>query len=135
MYKYTDSKGLEVYTFDRLDLYIEEETRMLDRAVIRTTGEPYGPLLTLPPKDFQALKNVLRYTFENSEGVPRAFSFDLWGGSSFFYLAPLVDRPDLFWISCGPLNVYLPTEKMSEVYADIKSAGDLIQSPSTSLYL
>jgi len=121
-----DYKNTEAHTFGRLDLYIDTETKALDRAVIRTMGEPFGPLLTLPPKDFQTVQKVLKYAFEDSEEPPRFFTADLWRGSNFSYLAPLADRSDLFWISSGPLNVYLPTEKLREVYADIKSAEDLI---------
>lgn len=127
MYKYTDSYGLEVHSFGRLELYIKPVTKELARATLQTTGEPFDPFLTLPPKDFQALTKVLKYTFEDSEEPPKFFTADLWRGSNFFYLAPMADRSDMFWISCGPLNVYLPTEKMREVYADIKSAEDLIQ--------
>lgn len=128
MYKYTDSEGLEVHSFGRLDLYLKPETKEPARAILHTTGEPFGPLLTLTSKDLQALMRILEFTFDDPERpLEEGYSFDLWKGSSFFYLAPMADRSDLFWISCGPLNVYLPTEKMREVYADIKSAGDFIQ--------
>ena len=116
MYQHTDSTGLEIHRFGRLDIYIKPEGRELDRAVHQTTGEPFGPLLTLTPKDFQTVRKVLKYTFEDSEEPPKFFTADLWRGSNFSYLAPMADRSDLFWISCGPLNVYLPTEKMREVF-------------------
>jgi hypothetical protein len=128
MYKYTDSRGLEVHSFGRLELYIKPEKKELAYATLHTTGVPFDPFLTLPPKDFQALMKVLEFTFDDPErSLEEGYSFDLWKGSSFFYLAPMAHRSDLFWISSGPLNVYLPTEKMREVYADILSAGDLIQ--------
>jgi hypothetical protein len=127
MYQHTDSTGLEIHRFGRLDLYLKPEERELDRAVLQTTGEPFGPLLTLTPNDLQTLTRVLQFTFDDPErSLREGFSFSLWKDSSFSYLAPMADRSDLFWISCGPLNVYLPTEKMREVYADIKSAGDLV---------
>ena len=136
MYRYTDSTGLEIHRFGRLELYLKPKGWELDRATLHVIGEIYGPYLTLSPEDYRALMRTLQCLFEDQANVAREILFNSGHcrKSGFFFLGRLVDS-DLFWISSGPLNVYIPLEDMRKVYADMRSAGYLVHYSSLYIYL
>lgn len=89
--------------------------------LIHPTGVEYDIYLTLNLEDASALLKVLEHLFGHWDSRP---SFppprQLWERSSFHYLAPLLDRPETFWISVGPLNAYIDVSDMRIVYGDLE---------------
>lgn len=97
-------------------------------AVIRAI--PNGVLLTLDWNQTWALLRVCEHVFEApAEFEKRYISNHLWANTGFHFMAPLKDHNAPFWFSHGPLNCYVPREKMQTVYRDLKAALHIAGSP------
>lgn len=108
----------------KLDLTFNDETGELQDVVIHI-GAPYGLLIAANAIDAAVLYYALRHAFE--DGKPHTSSVELLRrarerGSSWSYLMPLVDRPELFWLCAGTISNYVPAEQMREVYSDFVRA-------------
>jgi hypothetical protein len=105
----------------RVTVELNEDGSLLEVLVV-PTGECFEVFLTLPPEESKALFRVLK-TLSKFKNEKRYFpDRQLWAFSQFHYIAPLFDRPDIFWISVGPLNSYVKTEHMEIVFNDLKLA-------------
>lgn len=108
-----------------VEIEYDEVTGAFLSAVIHAIPD-YGVLLTLDWPQTWGLLQVCEYVFEPSEIKEEHVPKDLWADTGFRFMAPLCDRPDMFWLSFGPLNCYVPTERMKTVYQDLKATLDLL---------
>ena len=114
-----ESKG-KSFKIGRVRLEVSEDGTF-QSLLVHPTGQDYDIYLTLDLEDAKALLKVLEHLFGHWDSRP---SFppprQLWERSNFRYLAPLVDRPETFWISAGPLNAYIDVSHMRVVYGDLE---------------
>lgn len=117
-------EGTEGRSFEagRVMVYVTEDGS-LDRVIVHPTGQPFEVLLTLDLGETKALFRVLEHVFGHwDERPPYPPPRQLWEGTKFHYLAPLLDRPDIFWISVGAINIYVRAAHMEIVFNDLKAA-------------
>ncbi len=103
-----------------VELTFNEDSGELEDCVIRV-GEPYSALIAANAIDAVTLFYALRHAF--GDGKEYTSSVYLLRrareiGSSWSYIMPLVDRPELFWLCAGPLSIYVSTERMREIFQD-----------------
>lgn len=108
-----------------VEIRLDSETDAFVESVIQAVPD-FGVLLTLDWEETWSLFKVCQYVFEDPAKFDEMYiSPHLWNKTRFHFMAPLCDRRNLFWFSCGPLNCWVPTERMREVFADLKTALDL----------
>jgi hypothetical protein len=95
-------------------------------AIIRLIPN-YGVLVTLDWNQTQAFIKVCELVFENIEmyqeqGVPNY----IWADTGFHFMAPLYDKPEVFWFCYGPLSCYVPKGKVLTAYKDLQKALELL---------
>ena len=109
-----------------VEIRFEGGSGQFDVAVIQAVPD-FGILLTLNWDETWALFKVCEYVFETPDKLEAQYiSNHLWAKTKFHFMAPLVDRKDLFWFSYGPVNCYAPRERMLVVFEDLRAAFDLL---------
>ena len=112
-----------------VEIEYDYETGAFLTAVIHAIPD-FGVLLTLDWPQTWGLYKVCDYVFERPEEFKvKGTQSHLWAKTGFHYIAPTCDRKDLFWLSFGPLNCWVPTNRMKVVYEDLKAALDLCGGP------
>lgn len=117
-----------------VEIRLENETGRFKQSLIHATSD-FGVLLTMNWKETYALLKVCEYVFDNPEKFEKEYLLPwLWANTKFHFMAPLADRKELFWFSYGPLNCYVPTERMREVFSDLKAAFELLGGHERFMY-
>jgi len=104
-------------------IYIREDG-CFDRASLNLP-KPFRVFLTLNLPDLTAIYRVCEHVFGHWD-EPRLYPppRELWEHSSYQYFAPVAGELDTFWISNGPLSIFVPAAIVREAFTDLKDSLD-----------
>ena len=123
--------GIRSESQGAVQVFYHEETGAFEMAVISALPE-HGVMLTLDRTQTRALLDVCQHVFESPE--PRIkmgqVPSTLWANTGFHFMGQLPNRPELFWFCFGPLDFYLPTDRVRAHFHDLRAILHLLKDPN-----
>lgn len=103
-----------------VEIWYNAETQAFKSAQIWVA--PDRLRLELSLEQTQAFLRVCKHYFEDLESTENdeCPPYHLWADTNFDYMGPAKDDKQLFWFSQGPLSMYTQTERVRNVYRDLK---------------